>query len=274
MESLLEKEYFHFGTDNIRKELWLNLYMQTTYYNYSKPVGGLWCSKQNDYILCDWLLYIEDMSQTRHGYNYDDYVYNKKSSLIKFKNDAKLLTISNENDFKNLKDSGLIKKLEEPIRISNRFDFIYVYELPDYEKIKKIYDLLYVDTFTDKSLYQYSVDTMLAINSDAIEYYRPLKCDYIERQILSIGDKCTIADPSQDYSLLLKYLREIIISKVKQFNDNELYEIKKKLLKLTLNDKDIIKLIPYNIDKEHALRVAIMNVYNQIRDEKKLVLHN
>ena len=214
------------------------------------------------------------MSQTSHGYNYDDYVYNKKSSLIKFKNDAKLLTISNENDFKNLKDSGLIKKLEEPIRISNRFDFIYVYELPDYEKIKKIYDLLYVDTFTDKSLYQYSVDTMLAINSDAIEYYRPLKCDYIERQILSIGDKCTIADPSQDYSLLLKYLREIIISKVKQFNDNELYEIKKKLLKLTLNDKDIIKLIPYNIDKEHALRVAIMNVYNQIRDEKKLVLHN
>ena len=115
---------------------------------------------------------------------------------------------------------------------------------------------------------------MLAINPDAIEYYRPLKCDYIERQILNIGDKCTIADPSQDYSLLLKYLREIIISKVKYFNDNELYEIKKKLLKLILDDKDIIKLIPYNIDKEHALRVAIMNVYNEIRDEKKLVLHN
>ena len=52
------------------------------------------------------------------------------------------------------------------------------------------------------------------------------------------------------------------------------FALKKKLLKLTLNDKDIIKLIPYNIDKEHALRVAIMNVYNQIRDEKKLVLHN
>lgn len=274
MESLLEKEYFHFGTDNIRKELWLNLYMQTTYSNYSKPVGGLWCSKQNDYILCDWLLYIEDMSQTRHGYNYDDYVYNKKSSLIKFKNDAKLLTISNENDFKNLKDSGLIKKLEEPIRISNRFDFIYVYELPDYEKIKKIYDLLYVDTFTDKSLYQYSVDTMLAINSDAIEYYRPLKCDYIERRIIEIGDKCTIDKLSKDYSLLLKYLRNIIISKVKCFNDNELYEIRKELLKEFLYDKNIIKLIPCDIDKEHALRVAIMNVYNEIRDEKKLVLHN
>ena len=274
MNNLLEKEYFHFGTDKIKRELWLNLYMQTKYSNYSKPIGGLWCSKQNKYILCDWLLYIEDMRKSRQDHNYDDYVRNKKSSLIKFKEDAKLLTISNKNDFKNLKDSGLIKKLKEPIRIFDIFDFIYITEIPDYEKIKKLYDLLYVDTFTDKSLYQYSVNTMLAINPDAIEYYKPLKCDYTERRIIEIGDKYTIGKLSNDYSLLLKHIKEIIISKAKYFNDNDLYEMRKELLKLLLNDKNIIKLIPSDIDKDHALKVAIVNAYNEIQDEKKLILHN
>lgn len=273
MKELLNKEYFHFGTDKIKRELWLNLHILTKYPNYMKPLGGLWCSNQNNYILCDWLMYIEDMSELKDGYDYDDYVCNKNSSLIKFKNNAKLLTINNKNDFKNLRDSGLIKKLKVPIRICNDFDFIYVDEIPDYEKIKKLYDLLYVNSYADKSLYQYSIITMLAINPDVIEYYKPLKCDYLERKIIEVGEKETINDLSSNYLLLVKFIRQLIVNDMNILN-NDIYEVRKQMINELMTNKNIINLIPNDIDKKHALEVAIINTYNEIRDEKKLVLHN
>lgn len=270
METILDKEYFHFGTKDIRKELWLNLYMQRKYTNYSKPLGGLWCSKQNEYTLSEWLMYIEDLSETREGYNYDDYVHGKDSSLVKFKPTSKLLEIKNSNDFKNLEDSGYMKTLKEPISIYNRIDYMYIYKIPDYEKIKTIYDLLYINSYADKSLYQYSVDTLLAINPNSIEYFKPLICDYTNKKIISIGDKQNIKEMNSSYLVLLKYIKELV---KKEFND-DLYVMRNKLFKLLLNDKNITNLIPNNIDKSHALGVAITNSYNELQDEKKLILHN
>lgn len=273
MENMLDKEYFHFGNNKIRLELWLNLYMQKKYNNYAKPLGGLWCSMQNDYILCDWLLYIEEMSQYGYIYSYEDYVYDKNSSLIKFKNNSKILSINDKNDFKNLKDSGLTLKLDEPMRISNEVNFIYFQELPDYEKLKKMYDLLYVNPYADDSLNQYSINTMLVINPDAIEYYKPLKCDYYNRKIIDIGKKQTISNLSSEYIQLLKYIKNLIIIKTKQF-DKDLYELKKELITHLMSNKNITNLIPNDIDKKQALGVAIINMYNEIQDEKKLILHN
>lgn len=262
MENILNKEYFHFGTNNIRKELWLNLYMQKEFTNYSKPLGGLWCSKQNDYNFCEWLIYKEDTIP----HDYEIYVGDQKSCLVKFKNDSKILSISNTNDYKNLKDSGMVVKLDEPIQIYGLYDYMIVEELPNYEKIKEFYDLLYVNPHSDKSLYQYSVDTILAIKSTSVEYYKPLECDYYGRKITSIGNKEQIKDVNKEYLELLKYLKELLT------NTNS-YNFKE-ILDSLINNENILKLLPDNIDKKHALGVAIINTYNKIQDEKKLVLHN
>lgn len=264
MENMLDKEYFHFGTDNIRRELWLDLYMQNNYTNYSKPLGGLWCSPINNYNFCDWLIYKEE----EMPYDYDTYVSNRKSCLVKFKDNKKLLAINTKNDFKNLKDSGMTITLDTPIRIFKIYDYIYIKELPDYEKINSYYDLLYISPFADETLYQYSVNTMLALKIDSIEYYKPIDCDYYSKKIDSIGEKHFIKGLSNDYIKLLKYLKELLTNySISSFNKNE-------LLKKLLCDEYVKSLLPNDIDNEHMLGVAIINSFNKIQNEKKLNLHN
>ena len=132
MSLLLDDEYFHFGTDILYKELWGKIQMIHKS-NYTKPIGGLWTSPVNSYYLCDWLRYRE----FRDRYNFDLFVANQKSSLVKFKSDAKLLNISTENDFKNLKDSGFVITLDEHIKLYTCDKPIF--ELPDYEKISEYF---------------------------------------------------------------------------------------------------------------------------------------
>lgn len=270
MNNLLDVEYFHFGTNNIRKELWLNLYMINEKYNYSKPLGGLWCSNQNAYNFCDWLTYKEE--EEEKPYDYDIYVGNKTSSLVKFRDNVKLLSINNKNDFKNLKDSGMTVKLDTPIKMYGLLDYEYIYELPDYNKIKKLYDLLYINSYADRSLNQYSVNTMLAINPNTIEYFKPINCDYYTKEIISIGEKEYIKDLDSNYLELLKYLKEYLL-KLNYDTKNNLLNAKE-IADTLLDNKDITDRLPNDIDKKHALGVAITNINNDLQEEKKLVLHN
>ena len=68
-------------------------------------------------------------------------------SLIKFKEDTRFLRIKTKEDFNNLKQSGFITQLENPIVLRGDYDYIYIHELLDYEKISEHYDLIYIEYF-------------------------------------------------------------------------------------------------------------------------------
>lgn len=48
----------------------------------------------------------------------------------------------------------------------------------------------------------------------------------------------------------------------------------KEIADTLLDNKDITDRLPNDIDKKHALGVAITNINNDLQEEKKLVLHN
>ena len=117
MDKLLKDEYYHLGTNIILKELWLYPQMPQIHKKYIKPIGGLWTSQQNDHTLCDWIGYKEESIEP-----FDKELINHlNSSLIKFKEDSKLIKIENNNDYKNLKDSGFVKILKEPLIINKYY---------------------------------------------------------------------------------------------------------------------------------------------------------
>ena len=80
-KDILKSEYFHFGTDIIKRELWLDVFFTECYSNYTKPIGGLWCSKRNKDYLCDWLEYKKEKNSEMFLYYFDHI----NSCLIKFK---------------------------------------------------------------------------------------------------------------------------------------------------------------------------------------------
>lgn len=271
MSNLLKEEYFHFGNDNIYKELWLNIQMNEIYKNYSKPLGGLWTSKIDTYYLCDWLKYIE----LKDPYNFDLYVGNKNSSLIKFKEDSKFLSIENNNDFKNLKDSGFVQELEQPIILKYPYETI-ITELPDYEKISKFYDLMYVDYFVHDCFTQFSINTMLALNPESIEYYRSVISDYLGHKLTHISDKKYISEPSKEYFEFLEYVRGLF-NEIKADNYEEfiekLYKLKQSIIEDLEKNFDTSKLnLPEDIKHDHIIKAVANNIYKEkIMKAKKLL---
>ena len=96
MSKLLSNEYFHLGTDEIYKELWENIQTNQISNLFTKPCGGLWTSPINPYTLCDWIGYkIDETSQDEL-----EIIKYLKSSLVKFKEDCKFISIENSNDYK------------------------------------------------------------------------------------------------------------------------------------------------------------------------------
>lgn len=260
MSLLLDDEYFHFGTDILYKELWGKIQMIHKS-NYTKPIGGLWTSPVNSYYLCDWLRYRE----FRDRYNFDLFVANQKSSLVKFKSDAKLLNISTENDFKNLKDSGFVTTLDEPIKLYTCDKPIY--ELPDYEKISEYYDLMYVDYFVHECFTQYCVNTMLAINSSAVEYYKSLDVDYLNHTINSISEKKYIIEPNKEYYEFLKYVRELLGSIDARSYDEfieKLNKLKRSIIEDLEKNFDFSKLnLPKGIDINKFVIATSNNIFSE-----------
>lgn len=274
MKNLLNEEYFHIGTNEILKELWVNIQTDQIYENCLISYGGLFTSHQNKFTLSDWISYKIDCN------NYDvlEFMYSLKSILIKYKEDSKFLSIRTENDYKNLKDSGFIKILKKPIIIYKYLSPDIYTEVLDYEKISSHYDLLYIDPYSHKFLNPFSVNTMYALNSECIDYYRKLEVDYDNHKILEISDKTYIKEPSNEYTELVNYIRSLF--HIINSNSYEEFIYKLSNAKNTI-EKDILDNgygnLPFlhstKINKEKLVNVILRNIYREkyIEEQKRLL---
>lgn len=276
MADLLKNEYVHFGSKDIRSELWLNVQMQKQNFNYSKPIGGLWCSKSNEYGICDWLFYKNDTKEEEYPY----YVSNKGSCYIKFKDNSKILSLETRSDYLNLKESGMILKLSQPIKIYGRFDYEYLDEIPNYEKIRDYYDVLYVDPYIDKVFLQYSIETILSLKEEAIEYYKPIEANYINHSIISVGDKKSVIPKSKEYINFVKEI-QLLFNNIKYKNYDDmitvLYNLRDSIFNEFSDKKTLEEINITNVkgaDKKHLLYVVVNNVCDETirRECKKLNL--
>ena len=263
---LMDKEYIHIGTNKIYKELWQNIYMDPIYKDITKPYGGLWCSRKNDNI-CDWLSYVKLEKP-----NYYKSIVSKPSSLIKFKNNSKLLRLENKNDLLNFKDSNFFINISDNPIIVNKFYYSYkVQFIPDYEKISKNYDLLYINPRLNNSFKEYSIDTMLVLNPNSILYYKPIEIDINNNCIKNIYKKKVIAEPQSDYYKYVEYLKEKFFRN--ETNLNELNLLKNEIINNRNNLYDYLKYnINSDIDSKKLLEVIVNNICNEIMVKQK-VLH-
>lgn len=265
MENLLKKEYLHLGTDHIYKELWQNIQMDQIY-PLSKPYGGIWAShtRFDDNRICDWIDYLAN----------DDYELERlkyqKSCLIKFKENIRFLQVNDSNDFKNLKESGFTKSVT-----SKLIDLNYnVEDIPYYEKISEFYDLLYVNPNANPCLKKYCFNTMLALNPDAIEYYKSVMLDIEKQTIIKYEEKKKLTEPTQKYYDLVKYIN----GSFKNIGFSGNYQ--EYILKLNSYKKELTKIIKNNIDDKYLndintnalIDTIIQNSYREKYLEKQKTL--
>lgn len=272
MEKLLTEEFFHYGTDKIFIEQWLNIQMEQKFKDYIKPYGGLWSSHKNEYTISDWIGYKQEDPSF-----YDVAFLSRASSLIKFKENAKILKIENKNDYKNLKDSGFITTLKHPITIDKWYYKKIITELLNYEKISDLYDLLYVSDISNENLSNYSVRTMLIMNPNSIEYYTPIEADYLENKIIKIGEKQTIKKPDKSFYDIIDYIKSLYITPTANTYEEfieKLSEITKQLISFLSQNKDKYNiLLPNNIDKLKVLETIVRNLYREkYREAQKKLL--
>lgn len=268
MSKILEKEYFHCGTNAIYKELWLYPQMEQIHKSYIKPYGGLWCSNINDVSLSDWIAYKEDESSIDEI----EQLHNMKNCLIKFKNNSKFISIGNRNDYKNLKDSGFVKILDKPIELNKHYYTKIIDEIIDYEKLSEICDLLYVDHTSHSILSNYSVRTMLALKPDCIEYYKPIEVDYEQHKILKTDKKQCLKEPNKHFYLLYNYIENLFYDIHNgNYEDyiNNLYTVKNNIIYLLNNDLDDKELNLVNIPLKYK-KLLITNIVNNIYKDKYL----
>ena len=270
MKKLLQDEFYHYGCDKILKELWLYPQMDQIYTNYIKPYGGLWTSHQNKYTLSDWISYKEDVD------NFDqiESLYYLNSCLIKFKENSKLLSIENENDYKNLKDSGFVKILDKPIIIDKWYYKKCINELLNYEKICEYYELLYINNTAHSNLYNFSIRTMYALTPNSIEYYKPIKVDYENHKIIEIKDKQFISEPNDNYYKFIQFVKTLF----KDINENnydlyieELYNEMNDIIKYLKNNVESYKF--NDINNLYLIETVVRNIYREKYLLKQKVLH-
>ena len=258
MENLLDKEYLHNGTDIIYKELWNKIYMNPANGNYTKPIGGFWTVPFYE-CYSEWLDYL---------YTHDKSMYYnaliKNNLIVKLKNNTKILIIDNENDFKNLKDSNLTIKLNQPIPILKFYDYVNIDEIPDYEKLADLYDAVYVNHNSDDALFLFSVKTMLIINPNSILYYKPVSLtndEEGEMEILSIGKEETIKPLNRDYYELVSLIKkdfEPLINSITSLDD--LKRIKELIHNKYFNNNYLEYLKGENISISDVVKVIINNI--------------
>ena len=267
MEDLLKKEYLHLGTDHIYKELWQNVQMDQLYKS-SKPYGGLWAShtRFDDNRLCDWIDFIELRNKP---YELERLTY-QKSCLIKFKENIRFLQINDSNDFKNLKESGFTKSVTEKL-----MDLNYsIEDIPYYEKISKFYDLLYINPNAHPSLKKHCFNTMLALNPEAIEYYKSVLLDIDKQKIIKYEEKKKITEPDQKYYELVKYIN----GSFKNIGFSGNYQ--EYILKLNNYKNELAKIIKGNVDDKYLdgintsflIDTIIQNLYREKYLEKQKIL--
>ena len=262
MNTLLDKEYVHNGTSVIYKELWNKIYMNpaNTNYGYIKPTGGFWTSNYSSDNLSSWLEYLLDECPDML-----EEALLKDNIILKLYSNSKLLTIENKNDFMNLRDSNLTTKLNKPSKILYQYDYTYINEILDYEKIAQLYDAIYVNPYADKSLYNYSVPTMLIMNPNIIEYFKKVNAYYDETQkriiVNNIGKPELISNVDESYYKLVNVIKSEfnkLVNNIKTIND--LAMVKNELQNKFINSKDIDFLINKNLSKKDIIDTILHNL--------------
>lgn len=138
--------YIHYGSKHFNK----NLFKKIKNIPFVKPEGGLWAS--NIKAKYGWKEWTQD-----NNYGTDKY---REDNCFKFrlKNGAKILTIKNKKDLREL------PKYKVPTFDSNLFNWL------DFEKLSEQYDA--IEVFIDKlywELYGWDCDSLLVLNKDVIE---------------------------------------------------------------------------------------------------------
>lgn len=264
MDNILKKEYIHLGTDNIKKELWLDRSIDLFHEYNIKPTGGLWCSELR-YGLGDWIEYLKDASP----YNFDYVVADKKCSLVKFKENSRLATIKDKSDYEHLIKCGYVKKLNKPYTITiNHYD-VTIDNIIDYDKFLKDIDLLYVNPNVSNELLLYRVTTLLCLNPNSIEYFKPLSVDYNYGTIDKVFDKKYVTKPNEDYYNFLKYIKEIFYNLSKDSTLDYLYKLHNELIELLSSDH---KIKNFKLPTDINYKLLIENNVRNLIEEKRKVL--
>ena len=229
MNNLLDEEYMHIGTNRISRELWKDEQSVLDYNDYAKPIGGLWTSPINSYTICDWMEY--ETEQDNFPVKYDC-TYLNDACIVKVKNNAKLLTIKTKEDFDKLDDMKLLIHLDKPIKFYYYYDYLEFDKMPNYDKIAERYDVIYINPYVDTSLYKHSVITLLILNPDVIEYYKPVVLNLEKMEIHNAGEKSYLEEVSADYKELVKKIEGLFTD----INTNDykiyiekLYEMKRQV---------------------------------------------
>lgn len=271
MEELLKKEYMHWGTNNLKEELWLDISHDRFHSNNIKPRGGLWCSRF-DYGLGDWIDYIK-----RNNCEWDEFLGRKKCCLVKFKENARLARIETKEDYLHLYDLGYIKDLSEPETITINHRKAEIKYTLDYDKLRKDFDLIYINPYLSPELELYRVHSILVFNSNAIEYYKPVEVDYYDEEIITEEDKKYIEKPNEDYYKFLNYIKNLFNNL--NYNDNFLDDLIKFKNELIAYLKEHFNELGYNIGNDVDINLLIENTINNIyykkeEEYKNYVLHN
>ena len=269
MENIKKEEYVHLGCRDIRRDFWLDEQSVIADHNYPKSAGGIWTSKKNPHTACDWMEYEMEQSSFYTKYSYYAPI---DACLIKLKDTAKVLMLYTKEDFENLKKLGLTIKLDTPIERMGLMDYVYIYELPDYDKIAEKYDAILVNPWIDESLYTYSVVTMYIMNPDAIDYYKPASIDLASMKLETDNEERKIKPLSSSYFELVsdieRLFTEINASNYKEYLD-KLIKVRKELVDKVTTDETFKKRVENPEFSYRVLKTIVFNIAAKKYKEKK-----
>lgn len=261
MEELLKQEYIHWGTSELKEELWLNLSHDRFHSNNVKPRGGLWCSRFN-FGLGDWIDYIK-----RNNYMWDEFLGRKTCCLVKFKENARFAKIETKEDYLKLYELGYINDLSESEMITINHKKTEVKYTLDYDKLCKDFDLIYLNPYLSNELALYRVPSVLVFNSNAIEYYKPIQVDYYNEEIINVGEKKYIQKPNEDYYKFVNYISETFNSL--DYSDKFLDDLVKFKDDLISYVKEHFSEFGFHIGNDVDTNLLIENTINNIYYKKE-----
>ena len=107
---------------------------------------------------------------------------------------------------------------------------------------------------------------MLALNPDAIEYYKSVMLDIEKQTIIKYEEKKKLTEPTQKYYDLVKYIN----GSFKNIGFSGNYQ--EYILKLNSYKKELTKIIKNNIDDKYLIDTIIQNSYREKYLEKQKIL--
>lgn len=210
-----KQKYVTIGIPEISKDIFRKVIRPLNNYGI-KPNGGLWASRFVSNICCisDWHEYLLFQS--------DELAYTKNVNIgciFTLKDDAKILKLETKEDL---------------LEVQKKYPSHYYKDeiIPDYEKISKDYDALFLEydriCFTDKrSIFKgWDVNTLLLFNLDCIEEYQTIEI-YAKPQdydctpyITNTSSPKQVEDNSNEYNELHIYIEENFNSIISSLNIN------------------------------------------------------